>query len=446
MNISEDVVDFILRKEAGIDESIIDTVWPCILDYLGCAIAGSYMMQNEIKELDTNLGGAGNIPIIGCRRRSNPLSATLINGMEAHVAELDDGYRYGMLHPGAPVLSALLTAASVGIIKDGRSFIKGIIMGYEIACRLAEAIQPGHKLKGYHATATCGTVSSAIAVGIAADYTRQQLLQTLSAAVTSASGVLEMIDAPSQLKPYNVGRAALNGYISAGVGKIGLSGPKDPLGGNRGFFKSMAEDVNQEALLAEESGCKFQQRYTKAYAACRHCHSAIEAALMLADTYGFEEHEVRSIDIHTYKLAIYGHDQRCVSSVSGAKMSTPFSVAAAIITGNAGLETFTEENVHNEVIQSLASKVHVLEDKQLTEISPGKRSAIVDINLKNGKTLRQTVDHPLGEPENPISEEELQKKFFSLGRYAGKSDEELRILADTTINIKNNLSEWINLL
>ena len=56
------------------------------------------------------------------------------------------------------------------------------------------------------------------------------------------------------------------------------------------------------------------------------------------------------------------------------------------------------------------------------------------------------MDHPLGEPENPISEEELQKKFFSLGRYAGKSDEELRILADTTINIKNNLSEWINLL
>lgn len=446
MNISEDVMDFILQKEAGIDESIIDMVWPCILDYLGCAIAGSYMMQGVGKELDTSLGGTGNIPIIGCKKTSNPLAATLINGMEAHVAELDDGYRYGMLHPGTPVLSALLTAASVGMIKDGRSFIKGIILGYEVACRLAEAIQPGHKLKGYHATATCGTVSSAIAVGIAADYTRQELLQTLSAAVTSASGVLEMIDAPSQLKPYNVGRAALNGYISAEVGKSGLLGPKDPLGGERGFLKSMASDVNLEVLFAEEPGYKFQQRYTKAYAACRHCHPAIEAALMLADAYGFQEQEVRAIDVHTYQLAIYGHDQRCVSSVSAAKMSTPFSVAAAVITGSAGLEAFTEENVQNEVIQSLALKVQVLEDKQLTELSPGKRSAIVDIYLKDGRKLRQTVDHPLGEPENPISNEELQKKFLSLGRYAGKKDEELRILADATVNIKNHLCEWINLL
>lgn len=446
MNISEDVMDFILQKEAGIDESTIDTVWPCILDYLGCAIAGSYMMQDEIKELDTKLGGTGDIPIIGCKRKRNLLAATLINGMEAHIAELDDGYRYGMLHPGTPVLSALLTAASVGSIKDGRAFIKGIIMGYEIACRLAEAIQPGHKLKGYHATATCGTVSSAIAVGIAADYTRQELLQTLSAAVTSASGVLEMIDAPSQLKPYNVGRAALNGYISAEVGRSGLLGPRDPLGGDRGFFKSMADDVNLEVLFAEEPGYKFQQRYMKAYAACRHCHPAIEAALMLVDAYGFREQEVRSIDVHTYKLAIYGHDQHCVSSVSAAKMSTPFSVAAAIVTGSAGLEAFTEENVQNEDIQSLALKVQVLEDKQLTELSPGKRSAIVDIYLKDGRKLRQAVDHPLGEPENPISDEELQKKFFSLGRYAGKKDEELRILADMTVNIKNHLCEWIDLL
>src|SRR5690606_28432317 len=119
----------------------------------------------------------------------SPYVAALVNGMHAHVAELDDGERFGMFHPGAPILSALLSVANEKNI-SGTAFLRGIVIGYEAAIRVASALQPGLKDQGYHATGVCGTIGAAIGIGAALGFSKQQLKGAFSAAATSASGIL----------------------------------------------------------------------------------------------------------------------------------------------------------------------------------------------------------------------------------------------------------------
>ena len=118
-----------------------------------------------------------------------------------------------------------------------------------------------------------------------------------------------------------------------------------------------------------------------------------------------------------------GHDHTAVSGVSSAKMSIPFSVAVALVTGNAGLTAFTEETINDEMILNLAQKVRVVENEELTTLCPEKRASILTIKTKNG-SFSERVDYPKGEPENPISQHELEDKFRELAMYGGLSRSE----------------------
>lgn len=293
----------------------------------------------------------------------------------------------------------------------------GAIVGYEATVRLACAVQPGNKLRGYHATGTCGTVGAALGIAAALHYTKEQMNTTLAAAVTSAAGVLEMQEDDSELKPYNVGRAAMDAVIAAYIGQSGLKGPKDALGGKRGFLSVMTDDPHTKYLTDFSSGTLcIEQIYQKAYAACRHAHPVIEAALNLRNQVRLND--IKSIQVKTYKLAVAGHDHTNIHSVSSAKMSIPFSVAVALIRGDAGIDAFTENTVADKAILELTRKVEVVEDDELTAQSPKKRASILTIQTKNGSFTRQ-IDYPKGEPENPLTQEELKKKFRSLAMYGG---------------------------
>lgn len=343
----------------------------------------------------------------------------MLNGINSHMAELDDGHRYGMLHLAAPVITALLAVAG-DFCMDGRQFIKGTVMGYEAAIRIASAIQPGHKLKGYHATGTCGTIGAAVGIAMALNYSAEQLKAVVSAAVTDAAGVLEVIDDGSKLKPYNIGRAATAAVNAVYIGSVGFNGPDDILGGKRGLFKVMAQEV-QLSYLTEGFGDKYaiELIYRKPYAACRHCHAAIEAAMNAVGNQKLSADEIESIQIETYGLAVHGHDHTEIRGTSSAKMSTPYSVAVALVSGKADFQQFGEEYLNNLEIQTVTKKVAVIESPELSALVPAKRGAIAIVKTKT-QVLTNRVDYPKGEPENPITREELENKYYSLAQAAGK--------------------------
>src|SRR5690606_25240829 len=109
---------------------------------------------------------------------------------------------------------------------------------------------------------------------------------------------------------------------------------------------------------------------------------------------------------------------------NSAKMSTPYSIAVALVKGKAGLSEFTQETINDKDILSLTQKVTVVSDDELTALVPQKRAAIVSVTTKDGQVATERVDYPKGEPENPISDDELKEKFISLMQFSGKSVED----------------------
>ena len=163
MNITDDFIEYLFQKKAEIRPQVVSKAQACLADYLAVAEAGAHYSANQWREFFARPTGQGNAPVIGYDIRADALTACLVNGYNAHCMELDDGQRFAMLHPGSAIITALLSATSEYSI-DTADFLVGLIMGYETVCRLAIAIQPGHKKRGFHSAGTCGAVGSAMAV------------------------------------------------------------------------------------------------------------------------------------------------------------------------------------------------------------------------------------------------------------------------------------------
>ena len=125
------------------------------------------------------------------------------------------------------------------------------------------------------------------------------------------------------------------------------------------------------------------------------------------------------VQVETYKLAVSGHDHRDIQCVASAKLSTPFSVALALIKDSVNLTDFNHETVNDNMILELMKKVRVHINDELTSWSPLRRAAIVKITTTNGIVFSHEVDYPKGEPENPMTRQEVVAKYNELAAFAG---------------------------
>ncbi len=438
------VEDIVQLSQKDIPEKVKNQAKMSVIDYVACTYLGESMLRDQNQKYLNQLSGdIGNSIIVGAHKKTTTYAAAMINGINSHVAELDDGHRYGMMHLAAPIITPLLAVAQSHKI-EGIQFIKGIVIGYEVAIRLASSIQPGHKLKGYHATGTCGTIGAAVGIAVALNYTSDQIKAVISAAVTDAAGILEVIDDGSQLKPYNIGRAAVAAINASYIGASGLVGPDDILGGKRGFFKVMAQDVNLSYVKdGFEDKYAIELIYRKPYAACRHCHAAIEAAMNVSIENNISIDDIADIKVETYGLAVNGHDHIEVRGTSSAKMSTPYSVAVALVYGKADFQQFEEACIEDSRTNEIMKKVMVLESEELSALVPNKRGAIVTIKTSS-QEFTNRVDYPKGEPENPINKEELEQKFYSLLKASGKDEMYAKEILSKIWNIEEDIETLIS--
>ena len=419
-NATDCFIEYLFQKHAAMTPSVIGKARACLADYVAVTEAGSKAAKELWGEFLAHLR-PGRTPLIGYSLKTDARTACLVNGYNAHCLELDDGQRFAMIHLGASIMTALISATSENDIPPG-DFFAGAVMGYEAACRLAVAIQPGHKKMGFHTAGTCGTIGAAVAVSFALKMNAMQLKTILSAAVAGAAGMLEIQEQGSQLKPYNLGRAAMDGLSAAAMGFTFMHGPDDMLGGERGFFKLFTDECDVEKLTAPTSYFEIERIYVKPYAACRHCHAAIEAALSLRGR--MPTSDIDHVFVKTYKMAIKGHDHTAIAGSASAKLSIPYCVAAALLLGQAGMEAFDNATVCREDILSLTSKITVEEEARPDGLPPDARYATVVLKGKDGADVSYSVDYAKGDPENPMTQDETLQKIKSLLAYA-ECDENL---------------------
>ena len=433
MNITDQFVNNIIAfSNSSFSEEVLHHAQKCYLDYLGCVMGGRKQNERRFSQLlSTGLLETGNCTVIGSEIKLAFRDAGFVNGFNAHAMEMDDGHRYAMLHIEAPIFSAM-TALYEKEHLSVESFYKGVIVGYEVTVRLSRAIQPWHKVRGFHSTGTCATVGVAIAAAVAMNYDFNQIKAVLSAAASSAAGLLELLHDDSEMKPYNVGRAVMDGLTAAYFGKVGYIPPIDVLGGKRGFLNIMSDTQHPDFLtvfVGNDKPC-ILGNFFKPYPACRHCHSTIDAALKIARESSFNIDHISRIKIGVYKLALTGHDHTEVNSSKSAMMSIPYGAVVALAKKNADLAQYTERVVLSDEIQNLLRKVEIYEDPELTSLLPDIRGSKVEVETA-GKSYQCRIDYSLGEPENPMSDEAIIDKFRGLADYAGLNTKQTeRIVSD----------------
>lgn len=423
MNVTDKFIDIIYNiKNTQIPPSVEEKLRFCLVDYLGVTLAGAYDLKvKDDQLLSLTYDKSQTVFPIGRNQASSLIDAVFVNGLNSHFLELDDGVRYGVIHPGAPIFSALIPVAVVNNV-TWEDFVLGVVSAYEVAIRVSSAVQPYHYSAGFHPTATCCTLGVAVGISMMLHFTKQEVKDAFSAATLSSYGTLKVLEDVSQLKPYNCAKAALMGFYASIMARAGFSGPSEPLLGDTGFFKMMCGQWNESVLLSDTSFFAIEKVYIKPYASCRHTHPEIEAALWMRQQDVFKIEDIDDIVVKTYKGVLGKHDIFNISGEASARMSIPYSLAVSLYAGRAGIEEFCEPYLSNDVIKSLIDKISIEGDERLSKLVPDKRGAILEVKMRNGMVLSHEVLFPKGEPENPLTYQELMDKFTSMTNHAGMNN------------------------
>jgi 2-methylcitrate dehydratase PrpD len=398
-----------------------------ILDTFGATLAGAGSdVAKQARQVFE--GESGSTPVWGTDLRVGAAQAAMLNGVAAHALELDD--TGGCDHSGAVVLPAVMAAVSMSARPvSGRELITAVVIGYDVGRRVLEACggYSAHNGTGWHSTATCGVFGvfgAAAASGLILGLNAEQMVSALGIAGSFSGGLWAFIHDGSQSKKLHSGRAAEGGLLAARFAQQGITGPTklfDDVWG--GFLKTLAIETAQPAALDADLGVvwKLARCSIKPYASCRGTHSAIDALEVLLETLQVGVDQVEDIQVSLCGFLQDMCGGQDVSTLAAAQMSLPYALAARLVHGHCRLEAYDDEQRRDPRIAHWMSRIRLEVDLQLSEDG----EPVVSVRTVDGRQASLCVDPPLGAPGNPLSDEALEQKFFSLaGRVMPRSQAE----------------------
>ncbi len=392
----------------------IEMAKDCFIDFLGCVISGSVTPEAKII-LDFAAGNPGlsEATVLGVWRKDSLLNAAMANAFNCHIHEMDDVHKASVQHPGAPVISSAL-AVGEAYGKSGKELIEAIVAGYDVVLRVGEAVMPSH-YSFWHTTGTCGTFGATASAGKLMGLTPDELTNALGNAGSQATGLWQFIEDNAMTKYLHCGKAAYNGALAAILARRGLTGAKRILEGEQGFVKATSTETNPaEKFSSLGSKYKILETSFKPFASCRHTHPTISAILNLRKKYNLSTAEVSKVKIKTYQTATeIARNNKYYPDSRAAKFSLVYCAAAALYFGALPLQAFTPEALQNEKILRVAKNTVINVDEEINRAFPGKWMTRVELHTKD-RCFTETVEYPLGDPENPMTERNIYDKFMDL--------------------------------
>jgi 2-methylcitrate dehydratase PrpD len=400
---------------------VIDRTKYFFLDYLAVGVRGSLTdSSQQLYRLAETLGAGGAGTVLGRAEKSAFPYAALANGASAHSIELDDTHQGGSIHLGVSVFSAALAVAE-HVNASSKDFITAAVAGFEVAARLAMAVRPKeHYSRGFHPTATCGAFGAAVAAAKLLQLSEAQLLSALGIAGSQASGSMEFLTDGAWTKRLHPGWAAFSGIHAALLAREGFLGPATIVEGKDGFLKAYSSNADPSKITAG-LGADFQilQTAVKPHACCRYTQAPIDATLAVTKEHHLQPGGVKSVTVGMLETGIpviCEPAQRKMQPLSVVDMqfSLPFGVAVALAKRQAGLSEFTLEMLQDSDVKALMPKIGYQRDPELEKNYPKEWPAWVRVTLNGGEEVSAQVRFPKGDPENPLSWDELMEKYRSL--------------------------------
>lgn len=405
MTATGELITFIQNLNyARLPDEVIAYAKRCVLDLLGVAIAGS---GTDMAKVSTGFAprqfGPGNATLIGSPLRLNEVGATWVNGICASALDMDDGHRLAMGHPGAAVIpTALAVAETSGV--SGREFLTAIVAGYEMAVRVSTAMLPDYRA-GRYSTGIWGGFGSVAAAGVLLRLDRRAFQDALGIVAAHGPSPPRGAFLHDSMVKETIAWAGVTGCASVFLAQEGFAGPEDVLDKSGRYDTTrLVKDLGQEYAILKT--------YFKPYASCRWSHSAIDGVLKLAEEHELQGGDIERIDVEGFQATTMLVDYTPVNTVA-AQYSIPFSITLALSYGRIGPEELTEANLQDPQLLALAGKVKVSVVPEIDQLFPEKAAARVTLQTDRGD-FTTTVEYPRGDPNNPLSDAELEEKFHWL--------------------------------
>jgi 2-methylcitrate dehydratase PrpD len=409
-----------------------------LVDGVAVMLAGASEESGAIARAHLReIAGNPQATVLGTPQRA-PLQLTAwANGVAGHAMDYDDTQLatdpqsvYGLLtHPTVPVLAAALAVAEFADA-SGADLLDAYIVGVEVACRIADAINPRHYRDGFHSTGTIGVFGAASA---AARLWRCDLDQTLSSfglAASMSAGLRESFG--TMTKPFHAGRAAENGVLAVLLARRGWTAAKDILEAKRGFYNAAAGGFDASRITERLGNPYFFIEpgiSIKPYPCGSLSHPALDVLLELVRKHDVRPEHVERIDVgvnsHVPNALIY---TRPTTALEG-KFSLQFQMAIGVLDRAATLAQFSDARVRDARTRALIERVHVHVDPEIEALGYNEMRMTVDIILTDGRRLSDRADGAKGHPRKPISRVDLTAKFMECAGLVMPAEQAEKVLA-----------------
>jgi 2-methylcitrate dehydratase PrpD len=420
------VVDFITSTSLGdIPSDAIDIGRRCIADGVGVILAGSTTAASEI--LRAHVREDGSRPESTTLGRGSfqtrAASAALVNATSGHAHDYDDTQLstaadriFGLLtHPTIPPLAASL-AVGERLGASGRTILEAFMVGFEVECKIADAIYPTHYKQGFHTSGTIGAFGAAAATAKLLKLDRAQLAHAIGITASMSAGI--RVSFGTMTKPLHVGRAAFNGVTAAQLAARGFTAGAEALDGHWGFFKVTGGGFDADRIvgvLGKPWTIVSPGVSIKPYPCGCLGHPTMDAMLTLVTKHDIKPEQISKIRLRAGSNILNPLRYKTANTELEAKFCPPFMLSAVALRRRAGVNEFSDEFVTSAAVQAMMRRVETVFDQGIEDQGFVRMLSIVEVELEDGRLLTQESGPYRGGPERPFTRAELRDKFTECG-------------------------------
>ena len=419
-----------LAREVG-DVSVIHAVERLVLDSAGCALGALEAAPvAAARAWARTIGGAGDVPILGMREPSSVLGATIANCTLIRQLDMNDcDWASDPAHPSDNIGGCLAVACAAGA--DSTDLINAILVAYELQMRSTEFTKVSFfRETGWDHT-TFVTLATAAGAGVLLGLDAARLAHALAIAGSYPTLGELRVGQISMMKAASAGLAASRGVEAAYLASFGVTGPLEIFEGKRGMAKLMLGECDWELFAAPVGKWRLPRTCLKQYPAAYIIHASIDAALSL-----HREHRLTADLIETVEVAGFGwliedmvhgmggRSRYDIDARETADHSLPYCVAAALLDGEYTHDQLANRRWEDPDLRAMLERVKCVHDPDLDGGFPARRPGRVTVRLRDGRSVSKQVDYPKGDPRNPLSDEDLAKKFRGLSSRALTSQQQ----------------------
>ena len=412
-----------LRLE-GVPGTVVAAAKLHFLDTIGCGLAARAIGAGcEALDLVGEQGGRPEATAIGHAELLPAPSAALANGMLCHALDYDDTHTASGMHVSVTVVAAALAAAEAASA-SGNDFVTAFIAGAETAIRVGMGAPLEFHRRGFHPTSVCGIFGATVAAGRLLGFGADQLSNALGIAGSMASGLFEYLGDGSATKPLHPGWAAQAGIQAARLAKRGVTGPRTVLEGRFGLYSAFVGNPKHglDAQLSD-LGVRWETPNVafKPYPACHFSHASIDAVREIIGARQLRAEDVAQVVASVPADAVAFVLEPTASKLRPrtpyeAKFSLQFSIAALLVDGAVGVDTFTERRIGDPALLEVARKVSYEVKPYATY--PAAFPGGARITTVDGKVYEADLPHQRGSSGNPMQDQDIRRKFRANAKLA----------------------------